>query len=111
MQNRSVEKGVIGVVADLLKTDKKYETAIEVALGGNIQNIVTEDAETARRMIELLKREKAGRATFLPLNDLGRAQEFKNTKVLQEPGVIGLADSLVRCDDRYRPVAASTMSS
>ena len=109
MQNRSAEKGVIGVVADLLKTDKKYETAIEVALGGNIQNIVTKDAETARRMIELLKREKAGRATFLPLNDLGRAQEFKNTKVLQEPGVIGLADSLVRCDDRYRPVAASLL--
>ena len=109
MQNRSSEKGVIGVVADLLKTDRKYETAIEVALGGNIQNIVTEDAETARRMIELLKREKAGRATFLPLNDLGRPQEFRNTGVLQEPGVIGLADSLVRCDDRYRPVAASLL--
>ena len=109
MQNRSSEKGVIGVVADLLKTDRKYETAIEVALGGNIQNIVTEDAETARRMIELLKREKAGRATFLPLNDLGRPQEFKNTAVLKEPGVIGLADSLVRCDDRYRPVAASLL--
>ena len=109
MQNRSSERGVIGVVADLLKTDKKYETAIEVALGGNIQNIVTEDADTARRMIELLKREKAGRATFLPLADLGRPQEFKNTRVLQEPGVIGLADSLVRCDDRYRPVAASLL--
>ena len=109
MQNRGAEKGVIGVVADLLKTDKKYETAIEVALGGNIQNIVTEDAETARRMIELLKREKAGRATFLPLNDLGRPQEFRNTNVLQEPGVIGLADSLVRCYDRYRPVAASLL--
>ena len=109
MQNRSSEKGVIGVVADLLKTDKKYETAIEVALGGNIQNIVTEDADTARRMIELLKREKAGRATFLPLNDLGKPQEFRNTAVLKEPGVIGLADSLVRCDGRYRPVAASLL--
>lgn len=109
MQNRSGDSGVIGVVADLLKTDKKYETAIEVALGGNIQNIVTEDAETARRMIDLLKREKAGRATFLPLRDLGKPQEFRNTRVLQEPGVIGLADSLVRCDDRYRPVAASLL--
>ena len=109
MQNRSAEKGVIGVVADLLKTDKKYETAIEVALGGNIQNIVTENADTARRMIELLKREKAGRATFLPLNDLGKPQEFKYAGVLQEPGVIGLADSLVRCDDRYRPIARSLL--
>ena len=109
MQNRSAESGVIGVVADLLKTDKKYETAIEVALGGNIQNIVTEDTQTARRMIELLKREKAGRATFLPLSDLGRPQEFKNRKVLEEPGVLGLADTLVRCEDRYRPVAASLL--
>ena len=100
---------MIGVVADLLKTDKKYETAIEVALGGNIQNIVTEDTETAKRMIEMLKREKAGRATFLPLRGLGRPQEFKNTRVLEEPGVIGLADSLVRCDDKYRPVAASLL--
>ena len=109
MQNRTQGSGVIGVVADLIKTDKKYETAIEVALGGNIQNIVTEDAQTARRMIELLKREKAGRATFLPLQDLGKPQEFKNYKVLEEPGVIGLADSLVRCEDKYRPVAASLL--
>ena len=109
MQNRTEGSGVIGVVADLLKTDKKYETAIEVALGGNIQNIVTEDAQTARRMIEMLKREKAGRATFLPLKDLGKPQEFRNRKVLEEPGVLGLADSLVRCEDRYRPVAASLL--
>ena len=109
MQNRTQGSGVMGVVADLIKTDKKYETAIEVALGGNIQNIVTEDAQTARRMIELLKREKAGRATFLPLQDLGKPQEFKNYKVLEEPGVIGLADSLVRCEDKYRPVAASLL--
>ena len=109
MQSRAGDSGVIGVVADLLKTDKKYETAIEVALGGNIQNIVTEDAETARRMIEMLKREKAGRATFLPLKDLGKPQEFRSRAVLDEPGVLGLADSLVRCEDRYRPVAASLL--
>ena len=109
MQNRTSERGLIGVVADLIKTDKKYETAIEVALGGNIQNIVTEDTETARRMIELLKREKAGRATFLPLSDLGKPQEFKNKKILEEPGVLGPADTLVRCEERYRPVAASLL--
>ena len=107
MQSRS--SGVIGVVADLLKTQKRYETAIEVALGGNIQNIVTEDTDTARRMIDMLKREKAGRATFLPLNGLGKPQAFKNTGILAEPGVIGLADSLVQCEDRYRPVAASLL--
>ncbi len=109
MQNRASDSGVIGVVADLIKTDKKYETAIEVALGGNIQNIVTKDTDTARRMIELLKREKAGRATFLPLSDLAKPQEFKNVKVLQEPGVLGTADTLVRCEEKYRPVAASLL--
>ena len=109
MQCKDTEKGVIGVVADLFKTDRKYETAIEVALGGNIQNIVTEDTGTARRMIEMLKREKAGRATFLPLSDLGRPQAFKYTKILTEPGVIGLADSLIRCEERYRPVASSLL--
>lgn len=109
MQKRSEEAGVLGVVADLLRTGKRYETAIEVALGGNIQNIVVEDAGTAGRMIELLKRERAGRATFLPLADLGRPPEFRNERVLGEEGVIGLADSLVQCEERYRPVAKSLL--
>ena len=81
MQERSREQGIIGTVADLISTEKKYETAIEVALGGSIQNIVTKDEDTARRMIEILKREKAGRATFLPLSGIpecrgpGRSQK------------------------------------
>ncbi len=109
MMNRSAENGVIGVVADLLKTESKYETAIEVALGGNIQNIVVEDTQTAKRMIELLKKERAGRATFLPLNGLAKPQEFKNQSALSEPGVVGLADELVTTAERYRPVAASLL--
>jgi chromosome segregation protein len=89
MENKGRENGLIGVVADLIKTDEKYETAIEVALGGNIQNIVTKDEDTAKRMIDLLKREKAGRATFLPLSTIQNAQEFSAKDALHEPGAIG----------------------
>lgn len=67
MERKEEEKGLLGVVADLIKVDKTYEIAIETALGGNIQNIVTDCEETAKRMIDFLKRNKYGRATFLPL--------------------------------------------
>ncbi len=109
MQNRSEGSGVIGVVADLLKTDSKYETAIEVALGGNIQNVVVRDTQTAKKMIELLKKERSGRATFLPLNGLAKPQEFKNRDALLEPGVIGVADQLVTTQEEYRAVALSLL--
>lgn len=109
MECKEKEKGIIGVVADIIKVDKKYETAIETALGGNIQNIVTDDEETAKRMIAFLKQTKAGRATFLPLTSMMRPQEFKNTDSLKEKGVIGLADTLVSIDSRYRNVAKSLL--
>ena len=70
MDNRSHEKGLLGVVADIIKVEKKYETAIETALGGSIQNIVTDNEQTAKRMIEFLKKNKFGRATFLPLTQI-----------------------------------------
>ena len=98
MERKEKEKGIIGVVADIIKVDKKYETATETALGGNIQNIVTDDEETAKGMIAFLKQTKAGRATFLPLTSMMRPQEFKNTDSLKEKGVIGLADTLVSID-------------
>ncbi len=109
MEQKDREKGIIGVVADILKTDAKYETAIETALGASIQNIVTDNEEVAKRMIALLKREKAGRATFLPLTSIKNSQEFKNSECLSELGVIGLADSLVHIDEAYRSVAKSLL--
>ena len=74
MERKEQEKGIIGVVADIIKVDKKYETAIETALGGNIQNIVTDDEETAKRMIRFLKDTRSGRATFLPLTSITKPQ-------------------------------------
>lgn len=109
MECREKEKGIIGVVADIIKVDKKYEMAIETALGGNIQNIVTKDEETAKRMIAHLKQTRAGRATFLPLTSIGNPQEFKNQEVLKDQGVIGMADELVRVEEKYRSVAKATL--
>ncbi|MBQ9927137.1 MAG: chromosome segregation protein SMC [Lachnospiraceae bacterium] len=109
MEQKDKEKGIIGVVADIIKVDKKYETAIETALGGNIQNIVTDDEETAKRMIAFLKQNKGGRATFLPLTSITNPQEFKNPEALKEKGVIGMADELVHIEDRYKNVAKAML--
>ncbi|MBR2948455.1 MAG: chromosome segregation protein SMC [Lachnospiraceae bacterium] len=109
MEQKERNPGIIGVVADLVKVDRKYETAIETALGGSIQNIVTDDEETAKRMIAFLKQNKAGRATFLPLTSIKNAQEYRQKDVLSEPGVLGVASSLVNCDDKYKDVALSLL--
>ena len=109
MQEREREPGIIGTVADLLKTEKKYETAIEVALGGSIQNIVTKDEDTARRMIDILKREKAGRATFLPLSGIRKGGGSIDSRLLNEPGVVGTADTLVRTAEGCQQVAVSLL--
>ncbi len=109
MEQKDSEKGIIGVVADIIKVDPKYETAIETALGGNIQNIVTEDEETAKRMIGFLKKARAGRATFLPLTSITRPQEFKNPEALKEKGVVGMADALVKIDKKYQNVAKAML--
>lgn len=99
MEQKSRNAGILGVVSDLIQVDKKYETAIETALGGNIQNIVTEDEETAKQMISYLKQNRYGRATFLPLTSVDGKGNFKNTDALKEPGVIGLANTLVKTEE------------
>ncbi len=109
MELKASNPGICGVVADLMKVDKKYETAIETALGGNIQNIVTDNEDTAKEMIAFLKQNKYGRATFLPLTSITNPQEFKNPEALKETGVIGMADELVKMDDKYQSVAKSML--
>lgn len=104
MEQKKKVGGIIGVVADLIKTDKKYETAIETALGGSIQNIVTEDEHTAKQMIEFLKRNRFGRATFLPLSAIRPKGSFGHAGLFQEPGVIQTADHLVKTEPRFQPL-------
>ncbi len=106
MELKTSNKGIAGVVADIIKTEKKYETAIETALGGNIQNIVTDTEQTAKELIEYLKKNKFGRATFLPLNAISSRNPFHNEKALQETGVLGLASELVEVNKEYKGIAA-----
>ena len=109
MEQKEKEKGIIGVVADIIQVEAKYETAIETALGGNIQNIVTDNEETAKHMIGFLKQNRLERATFLPLTSITKPQEFKNPEALKEKGVIGMADELVGTEKEYRNVAKAML--
>ena len=93
-------QGVCGVVAELLTTDTQYEVAIEVALGSAIQNVITETAEDAQKGIAFLKQHRAGRVTFLPL-DILRGRRFNDDKLLNQPGVIGIAEELIDYDAKY----------
>ena len=106
MEQKGRKPGLCGVVSDLIQVEKKYETAVETALGGSIQNIVTEDEDTAKEMIEFLKQNRYGRATFLPLTSVDGRGSFKNMDVLREPGVIGLASTLVKTERKYEGVVA-----
>ncbi|WP_230397326.1 chromosome segregation protein SMC [Novisyntrophococcus fermenticellae] len=101
MEQKDRNPGIHGVVADLFKTQKQYETALETALGGSIQNIVTDNENTAKYLIEYLKRGRFGRATFLPLTSMNRKQAFINEAALKEAGVIGIAANLVEYDSIY----------
>lgn len=105
MEQRSRVPGILGVVADLIQVNKEYEVAVETALGGSIQNIVTDNEQTAKELIQFLKRNRYGRATFLPLNNIKNRSPFQQRAALQEPGVIGLASSLVKVKPEHTDLA------
>lgn len=101
MEQKSREPGIRGVVADIIHVQKDYEVAIETALGGSIQNIVTDNEQTAKKMIGFLKKNRFGRATFLPLSNMNGRGGISQREVLKEEGVIGTADTLVEADREY----------
>ena len=99
-------KGVMGAVGEIFSVDKKYETAIEIALGGALQNIVTDNEESAKISIEYLKRNNLGRATFLPISAVkGKDIGSDKNRILSEKGIIGTADSIVKYDSMYDGIA------
>ena len=104
MEQKGRIPGIEGVVADLISVEKKYETAIETALGASLQNVVTDDQETAKKLIRHLKEVKGGRATFLPLSNIKDSRGLKSEEVLKENGVLGTADSLVKTAPKYADV-------
>ncbi len=109
LRARKTDKGIHGAIGELITTDASYETAIEIALGFAVQNIVVDDEDTAKRMIETLKRAKAGRATFLPLT-AGRHTNGLNESLLRETGVIGAAIDLVKFDERYSQILRNLLA-
>lgn len=109
MEKKDVYKGIHGVVADIIKVENKFETAIEIALGGNIQNIVTDNEITAKELIEYLKKNKFGRATFLPLTSISSKDGNSYDKYLSEKGVIGLAHTLVDVEPLYKELLKSLL--
>lgn len=108
MEQQSITDGIIGVVADILKVESKYETAIETALGGSIQNVVTDTQETAKKMIGYLKQNRYGRVTFLPL-DAVKGKEFARKEILMEDGVIGVANQLISYEEQYQELFAALL--
>lgn len=104
MEKKKDMPGIIGVVADIIKVEKRFETAIETALGGSIQNIVTDNEQTAKVLISYLKQGRFGRATFLPLTSVLGKDTGVNPSVLKEPGVINTASELVGFDRQYEGV-------
>ena len=105
MEKKANNPKIIGVVADIIDVDKQYETAIETALGGSIQNIVTEDDGTAKSLIEYLKQNKFGRATFLPISSIVDRGTVGND-VTKESGVCGIASNLVKSDAKYTKIVS-----
>ena len=99
------DKNVCGVVAQLMQVPKELEVALDAVMGGSLQNIVTTDDVTAKRLIEYLKRSESGRATFLPISNI-RSHTLNNEerRVLSMPGCLGVASELITYDSRYKPV-------
>ncbi len=105
MELKEERKGILGVIADIIKVEQKYELAIETALGGSIQNIVTDTEITAKKLIEYLKENKYGRATFLPLSSINAKQSLDNEPCAKEKGVVGVASNLVKVDIQFENMA------
>ncbi|MGC1307451.1 MAG: chromosome segregation protein SMC [Phormidesmis sp.] len=108
---RSGLDGLCGIVAELGRVDQRFQLALEIAAGGRMSFMVTEDDRVASRGIDLLKQRRAGRATFLPLNKI-RVPNFKPADKWNRPeGFIDYAVNLIECDDRYADVFAFVFGS
>lgn len=104
-------EGIEGAIAELISVPKEYETAVEIALGGATQHIVTENEQSARTAISYLKKHSYGRATFLPLTAI-KERKIPDHEVRLAQGhssFIGIANSLVKYPERYKAVIANLL--
>ncbi len=100
--------GIKGTVAQLINVKQEYATAIETALGGAMQNIVVEDDTAAKRCIRMLKEQRSGRATFLPMTSV-RGNVLNEPRLESENGFISMANELVEFDGQYRGIVNSLL--
>ena len=105
-KDSNLNKGIHGVLANLISVEKEYETAIEMCLGQSLQNIVTSTEQDAKKMIEYLRINSLGRASFLPIASV---QGKKLDKLTKMDGVIGIASDLVKCKKEYEQIILSLL--
>lgn len=103
-EDRVLKDRLIGIVADLIKVDTRFEKAIEVALGGSLQNVVTKDENDAKFIINYLRDRKLGRVTFLPLSTIKTNPINISPKDRRDYKIIGLASELVQYDSPYKNI-------
>lgn len=104
-------KNIYGTVASLISTDEKYEYAIEIALGGYIQNIVVETENEAKSIITYLKQNSLGRVTFLPISTIRKVDVNLKDKARKLNGYIGIASDIVKFDTKYKDVVNLALGS
>ena len=103
----SLKLGVHGVLANLISVETKYQTAIEMALGGTLQNIVTDDEQTAKKLVEHLRKNDLGRASFLPITSV-KGSKLDKIKGKYD-GLIGIASELIECDKKYEQIVSNLL--
>ena len=106
LQEKNRLGGIVGAVSEHLTFDVRYQTALEIALGASSQHIIVEDEQAATKAIDFLKRNRAGRATFLPLTTIkARSISSQNQDVIaSSPGFLGMADELVAFDAKHEAI-------
>ena len=103
---KELGKGMNGALAELIEVPEQYQTAIEMTLGIGLQNIVTENEQDAKKLIEHLRKNNLGRASFLPLTSIKGKKLEKFKKV---DGVIGIASDLIKYDKKYEQIILSLL--
>ena len=108
--NLELKKRIKGVVAEIIKSDKLYDVALETALSASAQNIVTQTPDDASFLIEYLRRNSLGRATFLPITSVKpRSNSIEITRALKETGALGIASEIVSYDIQYENIISNLL--
>ena len=107
-KNSQLKKSMHGVLANLISVNKEYELAIEMCLGQALQNVVTETEEDAKKLVEHLRNNNLGRASFLPISSI-RGKRIENVISNGMKGVIGIASDLVKCDKKYTQIVLNLL--